>query len=233
MAMTIYIGDRVVLHSLRSNPELNQKFGIIAAEDAEKVVVNMEAGGRTVRIKKEKVTKVMNWGDSDPARFFKNWENEIQKMDPSWHTFIQDLRGGADLVDHVFPNNVYRYLFAKIMHVVNTKKKIGEVGWAFRQAEPSDYLCGLVWADGTPEQSAPLVAPRAGERWWPCIFLKDAYDLAKPTQRPFYCPALAWQNARPWDVHVDRVRIVETPGPVIEEIPEGDDDEPNGWTLLI
>ena len=22
----------------------------------------------------------------------------------------------------------------------------------------------------------------------------------------FYCPALAWQNARPWDVHVSRLR---------------------------
>ena len=236
---TAKIGDRVVLHSLRNNPELNQKFGRIAAEDAEKVVVDMEAGGafRTIRIKKEKVTKaqlpLMNWGDSDPAHFFNTWENQIQKMDPGWRTFIRDLRGcasnsgGAHPAD-VFPNNVYRYLFAKICHVVNTKKKIGEVGWAFRHAEPSDYLCGVVWADGSPEQSAPLVAPRAGETWWPCIFLKDAYSLANPTQRPFYCPALAWMNARPWRVHVDRVRIVETPGPVIEEIPQEED----GWSLI-
>jgi hypothetical protein len=233
MAMTIYIGDRVIVHSLRTNAELNRKFGIIAAEEHEKVVVNMD-GGRTVRLKKEKVTKVMHWGDSDPAGFFKNWENEIAKMDPTWHTIIQDRRGGADLVDHVFPNNVYRYLFAKIMNVVNTKKKIGEIAWAFAQAEPSDYVCGLVWADGTPEQSSPMTAPRAYERWWPCIFLKDAYDLAKPFQRPFYCPALAWNGSRPWPVHISRVRYVETPGPIIEEIPEEEVEElPNGWTLLI
>ena len=238
------IGDRVVLHSLRINTELNQKFGRIQAEDAKKIVVQMEAEGgfRTICIKKEKVTKVlklMKWGDTDPAHFFKLWDNEIQKMDPSWRTFIRDLRGcasssGGSQPTHVFSENVYGYLFAKVRHVVNTKKKIGQVGWAFHQAEPSDYVCGAVWACGSHEQSAPLVAPRAGERWWPCIFLKDAHWLsANPTQRPFYCPALAWMNARPWPVHVDRVRIVETPGPVIEEIPEEehDDDEQNGWTL--
>ena len=197
--------------------------------------------GRTIRVKKEKVTKVMNWGESDPAHFFNTWENEIKKMDPNWHTFIHDLRGLAigsisniDLA-RVFPNNVYRYLFAKVVYVVNTKKGIGEVGWAFAQAEPNDYVCGMVWADGTHEQSSPLAAPRAGERWWPCIFLKHAYSLEKPSQRAFYCPALAWQASRPWPVHTDRVRIVETPGPVIEEIPEDMevDELPDGWTILI
>ena len=251
MAMTgtnAKTGDRVVLHSLRSNPELNQKFGRIVAEDAEKFTVGMEAGGafRTIRIKKEKVTKaqlaLMHWGDSDPGHFFNKWESEIQKMDPDWRTLIRHhafpilpgcaSNGGDALLADVFPNNVYRYLFAKICHVVNTKKKIGEVGWAFRHAKPRDYLCGVVWADGSPDQSAPLVALRAGETWWPCIFLKDACSLADPTQRPFYCPALAWMNARPWPVHVDRVRTVETPGPVIEEIPPEIHDDPDDLTIL-
>ena len=40
---------------------------------------------------------------------------------------------------------------------------------------------------------------------------------------PFYCPALAWANARPWMVHVSRIRRValvepHTPGAYIEEL---------------
>ena len=233
MAMTIYKGDRVIVHSLTTNAELNRKFGIILAEEEEKVVVNMD-GGRTVRLKKEKVTQVMRWGDSDPARFFKNWVNEIAKMDPTWQTIIQDRRGCADLVDHVFPHIVYRYLFAKIMNLVHTKRKIREIAWAFVRAQPDDYVCALVWSDGTPSQSSPMTTPpRPYERWWPCI-LKDAYALAKPFLRPFYCPALAWNGSPPWPVHMSRVRYVETPGPIIEEIPEEEVEElPSGWTLLI
>ena len=38
----------------------------------------------------------------------------------------------------------------------------------------------------------------------------------------FYCPALALADGRPWCVHASRVRIIETPGPIIEEIFEND-----------
>ena len=41
-------------------------------------------------------------------------------------------------------------------------------------------------------------------------------------QLGFYCPALALVNGRPWQVHASRVRTIETPGPIIEEIFEND-----------
>ena len=53
-------------------------------------------------------------------------------------------------------------------------------------------------------QTTPLVQPECGEQFWPCICLNITPNVAGLL--PFYCPALAWQNARPWWVHVSRVR---------------------------
>lgn len=82
----------------------------------------------------------------------------------------------------------------------------GHNEWMSRSAAPSHCIACLVWADGTHSQSTSLTAPLPGEQWWPCIILD-----VEPTSAglvPFYCPALAWQDARPWAVHISRVRSV-------------------------
>ena len=75
-------------------------------------------------------------------------------------------------------------------------------GWGAKQC-----IACLVWADGSHEQSTALVASQPRERWLPCIVLNVAPDSAGTI--PFYCPALAWQNARPRDVHVSRLRCID------------------------
>ena len=48
-----------------------------------------------------------------------------------------------------------------------------------------------------------LGTPTSGlDTWWPCIVIWEENTL----ELAFYCPALAWQNARPWGVHVSRLR---------------------------
>ena len=56
-------------------------------------------------------------------------------------------------------------------------------------------------AKSCASQTAPLALNDSG-RWWPCIVAIDSNDTI-----PFYCPALAWQRARPWTIHRSRVSI--------------------------
>ena len=184
------------------------------ADDEAMSAISAAGGLRAIRINKEKVSKLetrpMDWGADGRSRrhFFKQWEKTIQEMD------------GAVFRQSGY--NIYKYLMEKLSHVLNTKRSIGMSGWAFAQARATDYVAGVVWADGSHAQLSPLIQPRAGEQWWPCIFLNDPFSLACPSQRAFYCPALAWMDARPWTVHEDRVREVFTPGVVIEELPESE-----------
>ena len=48
------------------------------------------------------------------------------------------------------------------------------------------------------------------------VVLADASALDELL--PFYCPALAWLNARPWDVHWSRLRLFAVQEVVIPQL---------------
>ena len=207
----MYCGACVTLHGLVTAVELNQEEATIMSIEEEKVVVKIYRTGKQVRISKNKVTTLqqeitqMSWGTPNSQRdFYDEWRITIDRMDRE--TF---KHCGAD---------IYKYLITKVRAVVDTKNRIGHSGWAFRAARDSDFVRGTVWADGTHSQELPIRYPtNENERWWPCVWLREPVNSTELL--PFYCPAFAWSNARPWTVHPTRVRIIETPGPIIEELP--------------
>ena len=211
--MAMRVGMRIVLHGLKTAVELNQTYGVIVIVESEKVVVKMKQTERVIRVHKNKVIitnhdmVLMEWGtDASRLAFNEEWRRTIAIMDGE--------------VFQRSESNIYKYLIAKVKHVVNTKRMIGGSGWAFSRAQGSDFVCGVVWADGTHNQELPIQwaagkPSRADERWWPCVCLSE--PLLHTGLLPFYCPAIAWDDARPWMVHPDRVRFIETPGPFIEE----------------
>ena len=131
--------------------------------------------------------------------FSRHWLAQVSRNDPG------SLQPGDD---------IFKYLASKVFQVIATTRRIGQAGWSFRSCGHDHCIACLVWADGTHCQSTALVATQAGEQWWPCVVLNVA-----PTSGgtlPFYCPALAWQNARPWFAHVSRLRCV---GPQAHTLP--------------
>ncbi len=97
---------------------------------------------------------------------------------------------------------------------------------------------GVIWCDGCSEKNQTSVRSSfgGGESWWPALFpVSHVLQPHSDGLVPMYCPALAWQNARPWWANSDRLWffddhsfafasspdttvIIETPGPVIEEL---------------
>jgi hypothetical protein len=130
------------------------------------------------------------------------------------------------------------YLLMKVQRRV-TSRSPGQAGWAMHAALMSGNLrLGVIWADGCSESSQTSLRQSngVGESWWPALIPAPpgppSIELV-----PMYCPALAWQNARPWWANPDRLwffdelanasapgrfpdttGIIETPGPVIEEL---------------
>merc|ERR1712232_1488429 len=153
-------------------------------ETAQKAATALETAptAATARVSSPKASteqeiEPMDWGTTSSRQYFyEQWGKEIETMD-----------GGAF---ERSGSNIYKYLIAKLMTVLNNTKKIGSSGWAFYLER--EYVCGTVWADGTHGQELPLQSIQANEQWWPCVFLR------KPLPDgllPFYCPALAWANA--------------------------------------
>ena len=112
-------------------------------------------------------------------------------------------------------NDVYEYLEMKVTEVVTTKRRIGVHGEAFCQKMP--YLHCLCFSDGA--SSASQQTPYTGEsfghpQWWHCIvaFADPASIIVS-----MYCPALAWGGARPWGIHVSRLRRVEPTNVSVED----------------
>ena len=97
-------------------------------------------------------------------------------------------------------HDIFVYLLDKVTQVVNEKRSIGQAGYAFLGARS---VCkGLVWSAGGKDQETPLQEPQSDERWWPIILVDLPGNFVA-----VYCPGLAWQNARPWVAHRDRVRL--------------------------
>lgn len=167
----------------------------------------------------------MQWGNSSKHAFFQFWEREIKLRDPK--VMVEEM-------------TVYNYLERKLWMILDGVKKPGQPGWAFKMAKGTLELqrC-VVWADGTKSgQTTPLGTPSTHQcQWWPCII------MATTEMVPFFCPALAWSNARPWDVHASRLRKVaenpiisppainpfHTSSVTIEEVETDDDEE---WVTL-
>ena len=174
------------------------------------MMMNMQVAGRSANS-----LMMMCWGsENQRVTFQQAWVARINAMDYVW---MQRAHC-----------NVYLYLIYKLSHVLSHTKRIGQAGWAFRGQPMSAIQCGCVWGQGGHEQEEPLTSHDIAGQWWPLIFVVTP----EGNLYPGYCPGLAWQNARPWYAHASRVRVVETPRVVIEELSEFFGSEESEWTLL-
>ena len=131
------------------------------------------------------------------------WDASVDVVCRGWLGFAQIYDSNFIQLHHC--TNVHQYIVLKCCRIVSTVSEVGQAGWAFYDHDLSWYVPCLVWADGKKgSQTTPYVQPEPWEHWWPCICLNITPNAAGLL--PFYCPALAWQNARPWWVHVSRVR---------------------------
>ena len=174
----------------------------------------------------------MEWGHSNVQAFLSPWALRIARDDPEvWQQTGED---------------VYSYMTHKVRKVITSVQKPGQAAYAFWAADPEEFVRAAVWADGSHDQSSELTFKKDGEQWWPCIILAPhtaqrvgfvSYSTTS-ARVPFYCPVLALQNSRPWDVNMSRIREVvlpiadtseppsvptqyfHTPGPVITELSE-------------
>jgi hypothetical protein len=169
---------------------------------------------------------VCKWSLETKSNFLAKWGHAIYRDDSSgWEEC------GGD---------VYAYLLLKLERRVHGAKP-GPAGWAMRAALASGQLVlGVIWCDGCSEKNQTSVRSRfdGGEDWWPALFPVSHVNPHSGGLVPMYCPALAWQNARPWWANSDRLWffddhsfaspdttvIIETPGPVIEELASEVDD---------
>ena len=78
--------------------------------------------------------------------------------------------------------------------------------WQFLEKRQESCVPCCVWPNGSScyHQLKPSGSGCGGESWWPCIVC----ELADSDELAFYCPALAWGDARPWGAHHSRVRSV-------------------------
>ena len=151
------------------------------------------------------------------------WAGTIKRFDSRGWTAAQQ----GDTAVH--QDSVHNYLKYKL-YVRIQNGKCGTAGWTFSNAGIQSWENAYIWADGASSgsQQRPLTEIKADERWWPCIVATvDGTD----DEIPMYCPALAFQSARPWYCHRSRIfndsdtnvdRTVQTPGPTIESDDEQD-----------
>lgn len=134
----------------------------------------------------------MEWISSDvQAEFYKKWHLLILKE--------------STLVPASDQEHVYEFINGQLEHVLSYIKKPGQAGWSFRSGLSMGTVeRAVIWANGSSESSQcrPLSLNEIDSQWWPCVV------CSLPDDRgclPFYCPALAWQRARPWYAHHSRV----------------------------
>ena len=115
-------------------------------------------------------------------------------------------------------NDVCLWLMAKLAALIRRGKRIGEVAYMWAKQPVGRMKCSVIYSCGGHEQELPLSQDDGGSEWFPIIYVDPAARCSQLEKVPMYCPALAWQNARPWLAHVSRIRDVETPGVIIEEL---------------
>jgi len=237
-------GQRVSLQGLVQASHLNGEPGTVEEAGPERATVRLDSG-RTVSVNQENITTrprpspgaaqpggfefaaaarglgasplplaplpaadarasaipTMIWGDAIPGEFLADWARRIAQNDPSWIG-----RFGED--PHV-------YLVTTFFQTLSTIRRPGLYGWRFLTAGPSRCIQCFVYCDGSPRQLSELGTTASGfDTWWPCIVIWDGAS----SELPFYCPALGWQDARPWGVHVSRVRRREILAPAASRI---------------
>jgi len=139
--------------------------------------------------------------------------NLAQQNDPAGVIACRHRFGGPAIT-------IWHYLCHKLKMGLDQWRRQGEAGWAWRT--PGRLVCGIMWCSGSQESQSCSTLDEVScvERWWPIVF-RDVPGEKKPT----YCPALAWQHARPWMGHESRLFEIfaagdlghlptELPGPV-------------------
>ena len=163
-------------------------------------------GGVTVPI------QPMHWGaESRRTHYYEMWSSQIYTQDRThWR------------------QDPHQYIREKLLGYLPNKQRKTVDGWMFLEAlnaplgtpaQPRLVQC-FVYSDGTKEHhNTPLEFDSNGDlpaeelarsRWWPCLV------IAAPggdEHWPFVCPALAWQESRPWRVHFSRLRLATSAMP--------------------
>lgn len=103
------------------------------------------------------------------------------------------------------PPSIWEYEEYKLVEILETARRPGQAAWAWRSSLPN-IVHGFIWSSGCSEgqQSIRWDAANAAiecNQWWPVIWAV----LPDTALWPMYCPALAWQGARPWFCHRSRV----------------------------
>ena len=96
---------------------------------------------------------------------------------------------------------IWEYVEHKLRSILTGKRSVGSAGWAWWNSGVlcRGFICVGHCSDAT--QQSPYVAGEVVE-WWPVIWLEVANGSLI---LPMMCPALAWQDARPWSAHISRV----------------------------
>lgn len=217
-----FVGAQVTLEGLQKD-YMNGLSGRVSGFTGERFVVRLDGNGKDVSVLPTKCRlsgaatapgaahspsaapattislplRPMDWGADEAgakASFLAKFSQMIKMNDPTnWQLTC---------------GNPYDYIMHKLTVILRTKPKIGKWGWLFRTAAHVDFQHAAVWSDGTKGSQISPMGTHAlpYEQWWPCVVLPSAESLELV---PFICPALAWQDARPWGAHVSRIRIVD------------------------
>ena len=126
--------------------------------------------------------------------------------------------------------DIWDYMDVKLQNGLGSWKSPGQAAWAWR-ASVDPPVKGYIYTDGASQSSSttPYTSLEPFSLWWPAIF-----GIVGPDGLvPYYCPALAWANARPWFSHSSRAFAVQgevplfifappPPPPEIEEAAESE-----------
>ena len=110
-------------------------------------------------------------------------------------------------------SDIYFYLFAKLIHVLQRVRRPRQLAWQFMSRSVSTVACGAVWGRGGHEQEEPIGPQQASDQWWPAIFVRKK-DCARGLTL-CYCTDLRAGKA-------DYTRVIEfgTPRVVREKLPQ-------------
>ena len=126
--------------------------------------------------------------------------------------------------------DIWDYMDIRLQNGLGSWKSPGQAAWAWR-ASVDPPVKGYIYTDGASQSSSttPYTSLEPFSLWWPAIF-----GIVGPDGLvPYYCPALAWANARPWFSHSSRAFAVQgevplfifappPPPPEIEEAAESE-----------
>ena len=100
------------------------------------------------------------------------------------------------------PPVIWEYIEYALRDVLMTTKSIGLAGRAWMSQTGTlcrGFICIKYCTDAG--QQSPYIDDAEELEWWPVIWLETE---ASTEILPMFCPALSWQQSRPWSVHVSR-----------------------------